>query len=128
MTAPKLDLDELRVTTMRTLAIDAIQQADSGFPGTPMGMSPTVYCLWQRLLRFDPADSIGMNRDRSGQGPAPRGEIEMHPSVASGHAGLSLKEREYLGELGHTVEDLGTGSSVPGNFPDFAEAVAKESC
>ena len=52
----------------------------------------------------------------------------MHPSVASGHAGLSLKEREYLGELGHTVEDLGTGSSVPGNFPDFAEAVAKESC
>ncbi len=59
-----LDIDELCVNTMRTLAIDAIQQANSGHPGTPMGMSPTVYCLWQRLLRFDPEDPIWMNRDR----------------------------------------------------------------
>ena len=59
-----VDLDQLSVNTMRTLAIDAIQQADSGHPGTPMGMSPTVYCLWQRLLRFDPEDPIWMNRDR----------------------------------------------------------------
>jgi transketolase len=59
-----LDLDQLCVNTMRTLAIDAIQQANSGHPGTPMGMSPTVYCLWQRLLRFDPEDPIWMNRDR----------------------------------------------------------------
>jgi transketolase len=49
---------------MRTLAIDAVQQANSGHPGTPMGMSPTVYCLWQRILRFDPEDPIWMNRDR----------------------------------------------------------------
>jgi transketolase len=59
-----LDIDQLCVNTMRTLAIDAIQQANSGHPGTPMGMSPTVYCLWQRLLRFDPEDPIWMNRDR----------------------------------------------------------------
>ena len=59
-----IDLDELCINTMRTLAIDAIQQANSGHPGTPMGMSPTVYCLWQRLLRFDPEDPIWMNRDR----------------------------------------------------------------
>jgi transketolase len=59
-----LDTDELCINTMRTLAIDAIQQANSGHPGTPMGMSPTVYCLWQRLLRFDPEDPIWMNRDR----------------------------------------------------------------
>src|SRR5216684_2203031 len=59
-----LDLDQVCVNTMRTLAIDAIQQANSGHPGTPMGMSPTVYCLWQRLLRFDPQDPIWMNRDR----------------------------------------------------------------
>jgi len=59
-----LDMDQLCVNTMRTLAIDAIQQANSGHPGTPMGMSPTVYCLWQRLLRFDPEDPIWMNRDR----------------------------------------------------------------
>jgi transketolase len=59
-----LDIDQLCVNTMRTLAIDAIQQANSGHPGTPMGMSPTVYCLWQRFLRFDPEDPIWMNRDR----------------------------------------------------------------
>src|SRR6266704_3585790 len=59
-----LDIDQLCVNTMRTLAIDAIQQANSGHPGTPMGMSPTVYCLWQRLLRFDPEHPIWMNRDR----------------------------------------------------------------
>ena len=51
-----LDLDQVCINTMRTLAIDAIQQANSGHPGTPMGMSPTVYCLWQRLLKFDPED------------------------------------------------------------------------
>jgi len=44
-----LDIDQLCVNTMRTLAIDAIQKANSGHPGTPMGMSPTVYCLWQVL-------------------------------------------------------------------------------
>src|SRR5580692_7245216 len=59
-----LDLDQVCVNTMRTLAIDAIQQANSGHPGTPMGMSPTVYCLRQRLLRFDPQEPIWMNRDR----------------------------------------------------------------
>ena len=58
------DLDTLSINTMRTLAIDAIQQAKSGHPGTPMGMSPTVYALWQRVLRFDPQDPIWPNRDR----------------------------------------------------------------
>jgi transketolase len=58
------DLDILSINTMRTLAIDAIQQAKSGHPGTPMGMSPTVYALWQRVLRFDPQDPIWPNRDR----------------------------------------------------------------
>jgi transketolase len=59
-----LDMDQVCVNTMRTLAIDAIQQANSGHPGTPMGMSPTVYCLWQRFMRFDPENPIWMNRDR----------------------------------------------------------------
>jgi hypothetical protein len=40
--------------TIRTLAMDAVQQANSGHPGTPMALAPVVYCLWQRLLRFDP--------------------------------------------------------------------------
>ncbi len=59
-----MEIDELCVNTIRTLAIDAIQQANSGHPGTPMGMAPTVYCLWQRVLRFDPEDPIWPNRDR----------------------------------------------------------------
>jgi len=59
-----VSLDELCVNTMRTLAIDAIQQANSGHPGTPMGMAPTVYALWQRVLRFDPEEPIWPNRDR----------------------------------------------------------------
>ena len=59
-----VNVDQLCVNTIRTLAIDAIQQANSGHPGTPMGMAPTVYALWQRVLRFDPEDPIWPNRDR----------------------------------------------------------------
>src|SRR6266516_1104875 len=57
-------IEELSINTIRTLAIDAVQQANSGHPGTPMAMAPLVYCLWQRVLRFDPADPIWPNRDR----------------------------------------------------------------
>ena len=55
---------QLAINTIRTLSIDAVQQANSGHPGTPMGMAPVVYCLWQRFLRFDPEDPIWPNRDR----------------------------------------------------------------
>jgi transketolase len=58
------DLDALSIATIRTLCIDAIQAANSGHPGTPMGMAPVAYTLWQRFLRFDPADPIWPNRDR----------------------------------------------------------------
>lgn len=58
------DLDQLCINTIRTLAMDAVQQANSGHPGTPMGLAPTAYVLWQRFLRFDPADPIWPNRDR----------------------------------------------------------------
>src|SRR5262245_48302382 len=46
-------LDELCINTIRTLAIDAIQAANSGHPGTPMAMAPVGYYLWQYVLRFD---------------------------------------------------------------------------
>jgi transketolase len=57
-------LDQLSINTIRTLAMDAVQKANSGHPGTPMAMAPVAYCLWQRFLRFDPADPIWPNRDR----------------------------------------------------------------
>jgi len=60
----QLDLDLLSINTIRTLAIDAVQQANSGHPGAPMGLAPVVYSLWQRYLRYDPADPTWMNRDR----------------------------------------------------------------
>src|ERR1700685_2944214 len=58
------DLDALSVNTIRGLCMDAIQQANSGHPGTPMGIAHVAYTLWQRFLRFDPADPIWPNRDR----------------------------------------------------------------
>jgi transketolase len=58
------DIDTLCVNTIRTLSIDAIQKANSGHPGAVMGMAPAAYTLWQRFLRFDPADPIWPNRDR----------------------------------------------------------------
>ena len=57
-------IDELAVNTIRTLAIDAIQAANSGHPGTPMAMAPVAYTLWQQFLRFDPDDPVWPNRDR----------------------------------------------------------------
>jgi transketolase len=62
--APNAALDELSVNTIRTLAMDAVQAANSGHPGTPMAMAPVAYALWQRFLRFDPNDPIWPNRDR----------------------------------------------------------------
>jgi transketolase len=57
-------LDQLCINTIRTLSIDAVQKAQSGHPGTPMDAAPTVYCLWQRFLRYDPEDPNWPNRDR----------------------------------------------------------------
>ena len=57
-------LDQLCVNTIRTLSIDAVQQAKSGHPGTPMALAPLVYTLWNRVMRFDPQNPIWPNRDR----------------------------------------------------------------
>src|SRR6266851_2692094 len=102
-----LDLDQVCVNTMRTLAIDAIQQANSGHPGTPMGMAPTAYCLWQRVLRFDPQDPIWPNRDRF--------------VLSSGHASMLLysvlhltgtkavdPDYEILGRPSVSIDDIKT--------------------
>jgi transketolase len=57
-------LDTLCINTIRTLAIDAVQKANSGHPGAPMGLAPVTYCLWQQFLRYDPEDPKWLNRDR----------------------------------------------------------------
>ena len=58
------ELDQLAINTIRTLSIDAVQQAKSGHPGTPMALAPLVYTVWNRVMRFDPQDPIWPNRDR----------------------------------------------------------------
>ena len=58
------DPDTVAINTIRALCMDMIQKANSGHPGTPMGVAPVAYTLWQRFLRFDPGDPIWPNRDR----------------------------------------------------------------
>ncbi|HVQ57416.1 MAG TPA: transketolase [Solirubrobacterales bacterium] len=58
------DIDQLAINTIRTLSIDAVEKANSGHPGTPMSLAPVAYTLWQRYLRYDPADPTWPNRDR----------------------------------------------------------------
>jgi transketolase len=58
------DADTTAINTIRALCMDAVQKANSGHPGTPMGVAPVAYTLWQRFLRFDPGDPIWPNRDR----------------------------------------------------------------
>jgi transketolase len=57
-------IDDLCIDTIRTLSMDAVQQAGSGHPGTPMALAPVIYTLWRRFLRFDPTDPLWPNRDR----------------------------------------------------------------
>ena len=58
------DIDLLCVNTIRTLAMDAVQKANSGHPGSPMGLAPVGYTLWNERLVYDPADPTWANRDR----------------------------------------------------------------
>ncbi len=78
-------LDSLAVNTIRTLSMDAVQQANSGHPGTPMALAPVIYALWQRRLRFDPADPAWPVRDRF--------------VLSCGHASMLLYSMLHLAEV-----------------------------
>lgn len=75
-------LDTLAINTIRTLAIDAVQKANSGHPGAPMGLAPVAYQLWQHFLRYDPEDPLWPNRDRF--------------VLSAGHASMLLYALLYL--------------------------------
>ncbi len=79
------DIDQLCINTIRTLSIDAIQKANSGHPGTPMALAPVAYTLWQRYLRYDPADPIWPNRDRF--------------VLSNGHASMLLYSMLFLADV-----------------------------
>jgi len=80
LTSKQLDL--LCINTIRTLAIDAVQKANSGHPGAPMGLAPVTYSLWQQFLRFDPNDPTWPDRDRF--------------VLSNGHASMLLYAMLYL--------------------------------
>src|SRR5262249_46142076 len=64
LAAPVGDIDQAAINTIRTLAVDAVEKADSGHAGSPMGQAPVAYTLWRRFLRYDPDAPLWPNRDR----------------------------------------------------------------
>ena len=89
------DIDQVAINTIRTLAMDAVQKAKSGHPGTPMGMAPVGYTLWQHALRYDPADPHWPNRDRF--------------VLSVGHASLLLYALLHLAQVASDKEHADKG-------------------
>jgi transketolase len=105
MTAAAEKIDQLAIDTIRTLSMDAVQKANSGHPGAPMGMAPMAYTLWTRFLRHSPTNPSWPNRDRF--------------VLSAGHASMLLYSLLYLTGYGLTLEDLQSfrrwGSRTPGH-------------
>ena len=92
MTEVAETLDQLAINTIRTLSMDAVQKANSGHPGAPMGMAPMAYTLWTRFLKHAPSTPSWPNRDRF--------------LLSAGHASMLLYSLLYLTGYGLTLEDL----------------------
>ena len=115
------EMVQMSINTIRTLSIDAVQQAKSGHPGTPMALAPLVYTIWNRVMRFDPEDPIWPNRDQF--------------VLSNGHASMLLwsvlhltgtravnADYERLGQPSVSLEDIRRfrqiGSKAPGH-PEY---------
>ena len=114
------ELDQLCINTIRTLSIDAVQEAKSGHPGTPMALAPLVYTIWNRMMRFDPKDPIWPNRDRF--------------VLSNGHASMLLwsvlhltkvqavdGEYENLGQPSVTLDDVRRFRQIDSRAPGHPE-------
>ena len=99
------ELDKRAVDTVRVLAADAVQKCGSGHPGTAMSLAPLAYCLYQRVMRHDPADPGWIGRDRF--------------VLSAGHSSLTLYIQLFLAGYGMELEDLQAlrtwGSKTPGH-------------
>ena len=107
-------LDQLSINTIRTLSIDAVQQAKSGHPGTPMALAPLVYTIWNRVMRFDPKDPIWVNRDRF--------------VLSNGHASMLLWSALHLTgtcAVNAEYETLGTPSVTLDDITRFRQLDSK---
>ena len=105
VTATDTALDQLCINTVRALAMDAVQQADSGHPGTAMALAPLAYVLWQRHLRYNPANPAWPDRDRF--------------VLSCGHACILLYTVLYLTGYDLSLDDIKQfrqwGSRTPGH-------------
>jgi transketolase len=113
--ARDVELDELCINTIRTLAMDAVQKANSGHPGTPMALAPVAYTLYTRVMRHNPRDASWPNRDRF--------------VLSAGHASMLLYSCLYLCGYGLELEDLKNfrqlGSPCAGH-PEYGHAAGIE--
>ncbi|HEX8025403.1 MAG TPA: hypothetical protein VF484_04275, partial [Candidatus Limnocylindrales bacterium] len=102
------ELEQLAINTIRTLSMDAVQKANSGHPGAPMGAAPMAYVLWTRFLRHSPADPGWPDRDRF--------------VLSAGHASMLLYSLLHLTGYGLDLADLEQfrqwGSRTPGH-PEY---------
>ena len=108
-------LEQQCITTIRTLSMDAIQKANSGHPGAPMGLAPAAFVLWNRYLKHNPANPAWVDRDRF--------------VLSGGHASMLLYSMLYLDGYGLTLEDLQNfrqwGSKTPGH-PEYGHTSGVE--
>jgi transketolase len=113
--ATATSLDVLCINTVRTLSIDAVQQADSGHPGAPMGLAPLAYALFTRHLRHNPADPHWPNRDRF--------------VLSNGHASMLLYSSLHLSGYDLSLSEIRNfrqwGSKTPGH-PEFGHTPGVE--
>lgn len=118
---PARHIDAQCINTIRTLAMDAVQQANSGHPGTPMALAPVAYTLWQTFLRFNPDDPLWPNRDRF---VLSNGHSSMLLYALLHLAGVKTVNAQYehLDEPAVTLDDITRfrqlGSKCPGH-PEY---------
>ncbi len=112
---PPDDLDELCINTIRTLSMDAVQKANSGHPGAPMGLAPLAYALWTRYLKHDPRDPSWPDRDRF--------------VLSNGHASMLLYSLLHLTGYDLSLDEIKRfrqwGSRTPGH-PEYGHAPGVE--
>lgn len=109
------DLTELAINTIRTLSMDAVQKANSGHPGLPMGAAPMAYALWMNHMRYNPRNPAWHNRDRF--------------VLSAGHGSMLLYSLLYLTGFDVTLDDLKNfrqwGSNTPGH-PEHGDTAGVE--
>lgn len=107
MTDSKATLDALCINTIRTLSMDAIQKANSGHPGAPMGLAPAAYVLWTRHLKHNPKNTSWPDRDRF--------------VLSGGHASMLLYSLLHLTGYGLTIDDIKNFRQLDSKTPGHPE-------